>query len=149
MRHRFLAGLLAAAAMLAMFGGPAGARAEEIKSLRGAVGIEDNNAPPQIYDTAEGNRFQRAFRQQPPLIPHRIDKYEIDRKVNQCLRCHDWPYNVDERAPKVSETHYVDRQGKRLDKVSGNRWFCTECHVPQQQAEPLVRNVFESAVPAR
>ena len=42
----------------------------------------------------------------PPLIPLRVDKYEIDLKVNQCLRCHDWPYNVQENATKISETHY-------------------------------------------
>jgi cytochrome c-type protein NapB len=94
----------------------------------------------------EGARTERAYRQQPPLIPHAIDKYEIDLKVNQCLRCHDWPRNVRENAPKISETHYVDREGVRLDKIASTRWFCNQCHVPQMETKPLVDNLFRSAL---
>ncbi len=48
-------------------------------------------------------------------------------------------------APKVSETHYLDRNGVALDQVARSRWFCKQCHVPQADARPLVDNTFKSA----
>jgi len=121
--------------------------AAEIKSLRGDVAVDENDAGASSFRFTEGQPMERAYRQQPPLIPHAIEKYEIDLKVNQCLRCHDWPYNVREKATKVSETHYVSREGVRLDTVAGTRWFCTQCHVPQADALPLVENTFEPVKP--
>ncbi|MGI9384006.1 MAG: nitrate reductase cytochrome c-type subunit [Methyloligellaceae bacterium] len=122
------------------------AQSQAPKGLRDGS-IEATIEAPEVRKlNTKSGRFQRAYRQQPPLIPHRIDQYEIDLKVNKCLRCHDWPYNVDEGAPKISETHYIDRSGAALDKVASTRWFCTQCHVPQANARPLVRNTFRSAV---
>ncbi|HYG88428.1 MAG TPA: nitrate reductase cytochrome c-type subunit [Azospirillum sp.] len=134
-------GLVLVAATMMSTGAPAG----EIRSLRGELGVEENNAAPDIHNVREGKPLDRAYRQQPPLIPHKIDRYEIDLKVNQCLRCHDWPNNTRENAPKVSETHYQDRAGNRLDQIAGTRWFCTQCHVPQTDALPLVDNKFTPA----
>ncbi|MFQ5535332.1 MAG: nitrate reductase cytochrome c-type subunit [Sphingomonadales bacterium] len=122
---------------------------EPVTSLRGGIAIDENNAGPEIFQPDIGKRFIRNYRQQPPLIPHRIDKYEIDRKINQCLRCHDWPRNVEENAPKVSETHYVARDGSPLDNVAATRWFCTQCHATQADAKPLVKNNFKPAVSNR
>jgi cytochrome c-type protein NapB len=136
-------GLPAAVAAFCLTAGIVGAA--EVKSLRGAGSIDEKSAPPQIFSTNEGGRLERNFRQQPPLIPHRIDKYEIDLKVNQCMRCHDWPGNADSGAPKISETHYVNRDGVALDHVARTRWFCTQCHVPQADAPALVGNNFEPA----
>ena len=139
---------LAIALVATMVPGAATVGAVELKSLRGDVGIEElDSASAEAFRFTEGQRMERAYRQQPPLIPHAIDKYEIDLKVNQCLRCHDWPYNVKENAPKVSETHYTARDGTRLDTVAGTRWFCTQCHVPQADAQPLVENTFEPVKP--
>jgi cytochrome c-type protein NapB len=85
-----------------------------VQSLRGETGIPDDSLKPVVapQKTQEGS-FARAYRQQPPLIPHTIDEVEISLKENGCLQCHEWPYNVDQDAPKVSETHYVDRDGPR------------------------------------
>ncbi len=127
-------------------GGSATAQDSEIQSLRGGVDIEGSAGIPELRDQNVGQRFQRAYRQQPPLIPHRIEKYQINVRVNQCLNCHDWPYNVEENAPKVSETHYISREGIALDKVAAARWFCSQCHVPQVHARALVPNAFKSAV---
>jgi len=120
--------------------------AGDVLSLRGQAAIPDTNVVPQLesQDTREGS-FERAYRQQPPLIPHSIEGYDITRDFNQCVQCHDWPFNVDQGAPKISETHYVDREGVALDHVSSNRWFCTQCHVPQSNAKALVNNDFKSA----
>lgn len=139
-----MAGMLILAAST-FLSGPAMA---QVKSLESGAKIDQTNAAPDIHNTVENLRSSRAYRQQPPLIPHRVDKYEIDLNVNQCLRCHDWPYSSQERAPKVSETHYMDRDGKRLDNVSRTRWFCTQCHVAQTDAKPLVNNLFTSSTPA-
>lgn len=137
--------ILAALMVFAMaFGGMA--TAEEVKPLPDASAATNQmNAAPPVLDIKEGGRVERNYRQQPPMIPHKVDKYEIDLKVNQCLRCHDWPNNVQENAPMVSATHYLDRNGNKLDKVSSNRWFCVQCHVPQANAKPLVENNFHSA----
>ncbi|RAU22231.1 ferredoxin [Paramagnetospirillum kuznetsovii] len=118
--------------------------AADVKSLRPNA-ADQADSPPAIYKVMEGNRHERAYRQQPPLVPHPTDKYEIDVKVNQCLRCHEWPYSDQEKAPKISDLHYIDRQGVRQDTVNGNRYFCKQCHVPQADAKPLVENKFQPA----
>ncbi len=118
------------------------AAAETVQSLRGEAGIDETVPPPEIQQQLKAEKLPRNYRQQPPLIPHRIQKYQIDLRVNQCLSCHDWPQNVRENAPKVSETHYVDRNGVQLDGVARTRWFCTQCHVTQEEAIPLVENTF-------
>lgn len=143
MRHQTK--LLAAALVALGLGAGLPAVAADVTSLRGTVAVDELDAKPEIWGVEEGKAFGRAYRQQPPLIPHRIDKYEIDLKTNQCMSCHDWPFNTEFGAPKVSETHYVDRQGNRLDNVARTRWFCTQCHVPQMDAPELVDNTFEPA----
>jgi len=116
-----------------------------VKSLRGDATLSEGQGAPDINAQQVGKRFTRNYRQQPPLIPHKIEKYEIDLKANQCLGCHDWPQNVEANAPKISETHYVSPTGIRLNRVSGSRWFCNQCHVPQVQTEALVPNTFTSS----
>ncbi len=122
-----------------------GATAQGVTSLRGNVAIDEDQGAADITKPQTGNRFTRNYHQQPPLIPHKIEKYQIDVKANQCLGCHDWPQNVEANAPKISETHYVSPTGVRLNKVSGSRWFCNQCHVPQVQAQALVPNTFTSS----
>ncbi len=129
-----LAGALAATA----------AMAGDLQTLRG-TGVTEMDQAPAIHSVDESGNVARAYRQQPPLVPHKIDKYQVDLKANQCLRCHEWPYSDQMKAPKASETHYVDRNGVRTDKVSAGRWFCTQCHVPQADAKPLVDNTFQAA----
>ncbi len=120
---------------------------DSFETLRGMTPLMETNAAPDVTkQVTSPTRFGRAYRQQPPLIPHKIDGYQIDLKVNQCMRCHDWPYSVEEGATKISETHYFDRNGVALDRVAGNRWFCTQCHVPQDDARELVPNRFKSAL---
>ncbi|MGH1368904.1 MAG: nitrate reductase cytochrome c-type subunit [Maritimibacter sp.] len=111
------------------------------QTLRGAevdehVGVED------VFHQDE-NRFVRNYRQQPPLIPHSTDQYQIDLNANECLACHDWTNAGDRGAPTLSMTHYLDRAGNQLDSIAGTRWFCNQCHVPQADAPALVENTFE------
>jgi len=117
--------------------------AGNLGSLRGDATLSEINAAGDINQVIENGRYPANYRQQPPLIPHKIEKYQINLKVNQCMRCHNWQFAAKEGAPKISETHYTDtRTGKKLDDVVAGRWFCTQCHVPQVGAEPLVENTF-------
>ena len=134
-----------AAMLLALLSHATGAASQEVQTLRGDLLIDEVNGAADIARQNTSGRFGRAYRQQPPLIPHRIAGYEIDLKVNQCLSCHDWPNNVEQGAPKVSETHYVSRDGVALDHIAGTRWFCNQCHVPQANAPELVSNTFRNA----
>jgi cytochrome c-type protein NapB len=140
-------GTLAAGILFAGIGLAGVSLAQDLMSLRGKVGLEDLNPAPEVLkqQMPGDGMFGRAYRQQPPLIPHRIDNYQVTKDYNQCLQCHDWPANLKAGAPKVSETHYNDREGNRLDKISGTRFFCTQCHVPQADAKPLVTNTFRNA----
>lgn len=137
--------LLATAAFAVSLSLAAGATGQEVKSLRGDLMVNEINGAGDIARQNTAGRFERAYRQMPPLIPHRIAGYEIDLKVNKCLSCHDWPNNVEQGAPKVSETHYVSREGVALDHVARTRWFCNQCHVPQANAPELVSNSFRNA----
>ncbi len=141
---KFMAAAAGAVLLTVMVGLGAPVVANEVQSLRGAA-VDESDVRPEIHGIEEGRPFARNYRQQPPLIPHRIDKYEIDLKTNQCMSCHDWPFNTKFNAPKVSETHYIDREGNRLDDVARTRWFCTQCHVPQTDAPDLVDNTFSPA----
>ena len=87
--------------------------------------------------------MQRNYRQQPPLIPHKVEQYQIDLRTNQCLSCHDWTKAGERNAPTLSMTHYLDRDGVELDRVAGTRYFCNQCHVPQADAPALIDNVFQ------
>lgn len=120
--------------------------ADTVKSLRGDVSPTVTNSPPPLppQQIQEGS-FARAWKEQPPLIPHRMEKYEIDLKVNQCLRCHDRPFYQEARATRIGDSHYRDRDGKPLDQVSRSRWFCTQCHVPQSDLAPQVQNTFRGS----
>ena len=87
--------------------------------------------------------MQRNYRQQPPLIPHSIQQYQIDLRTNQGLACHDWTKAGERNAPTLSMTPYLDRDGRESDQIAGTRYFCSQCHVPQADVPALVENVFQ------
>lgn len=138
-----IAGLLTGGAVYAQSSGA------KLKALGGEQVLEQTNMAPVTTKQSLSTGFDRAYRQQPPLIPHKVEGYEVSLGNNKCMTCHDWPASNQMGAPKLSETHYVDRQGVRLDKVAGTRYFCQQCHVPQVDARPLVGNSFENATQAK
>lgn len=113
----------------------------EVSTLRGA-GVEDSVELVDAFRLDEDSRYTRNFRLQPPLVPHEVDKYQVDMSANQCLDCHDWTNATERKAPIASVSHYLDRNGVQLDTVAGSRWFCSQCHVPQAETQALVDNVF-------
>jgi len=59
------------------------------------------------------------------------------------MECHSWQRYREFGATKISMTHFRDRSGADTATVSPLRYFCTQCHVPQADAQPLVRNQFK------
>lgn len=117
----------------------------KIESLRSGVPVQQDTAPTMPHQERDGKPYDRDFVQQPPLIPHAITAYQITKNFNKCMDCHAWSRTRETGATKVSVTHYRTREGQELDNVSPLRYFCTQCHVPQTDAKPLVDNTFERA----
>jgi cytochrome c-type protein NapB len=105
--------------------------------------VETPPAPPLARDVnLEGRRAMRNYPEQPPVIPHAIQGYQLSLATNRCLTCHRRQYVEASGAPMISVTHYIDREGQMLADVAPRRYFCTQCHVPQTDAPPLVENTF-------
>ncbi len=130
--------------LLAAVGFGAQAIAETVSSLRGASDIEqDSSAPASKRYNKDGEPIARDYVQQPPLIPHKIHNYRINLKSNKCMSCHSWSNYREAGATKISQTHFESRDKNVLANVSARRYFCTQCHVPQVGAKPLVENKFQ------
>ena len=99
-------------------------------------------APPVPKWVTDDVRRMRAYPEQPPVIPHSIEGYQLSVNANRCLSCHRREFTEGSGAPMISVTHYMDRQGQMLADVSPRRYVCTACHVPQADVAPLVGNTF-------
>ena len=77
------------------------------------------------------------------MIPHQIDNYQIDLNANRCMTCHSRTAVEVSQAPMVSVTHFQNREGQVLAAVTPRRYFCTQCHVPQTDVQPIVGNDFQ------
>jgi len=94
-------------------------------------------------------KVARTFTSQPPVIPHAVENFdEITLEENQCLTCHSAANYQKKKAPKIGDSHFRDRDGKVLAEASAARHNCTQCHVPQVDAPPLVENDFKGEVAA-
>ncbi|MGS0680060.1 nitrate reductase cytochrome c-type subunit [Shewanella sp. 125m-7] len=116
--------------------------ADKIATLREAP-LNVEPTPPVMQKVMNTDVKQsRNYPMQPPVIPHKIDGYQVNLKVNKCMSCHDRKRTTDSQAPMVSVTHYMDRENNFLATLSPRRYFCTQCHVPQLDAKLLVENDF-------
>ena len=140
-------GLLALAFALLLAGTPgiAADTAVKLKSLRGETPIDKTPEPDMFKQEKDRPPIPRDFIQQPPLIPHSVRNYDITLNFNKCMDCHSWARYKEAGATKVSLTHFKDTTGKDLANISPRRYFCTQCHVPQTDAPPLVNNNFQRA----
>lgn len=141
---RRLAIAVAVALSFGTFAGP-GAFAQAVQSLRGAGVAESEPGPGGFRVGPDGPPIPRDYVQQPPLIPHKVEGYEVTKNFNKCMDCHSWSRYQEFKATKVSLTHFKDRDGGELSNISPRRYFCQQCHVPQTDAKPLVENVFKRA----
>src|SRR5262245_15232426 len=99
-------------------------------------------APPLPPPVRDDVRRQRNYPEQPPVIPHSIEGYELSLNANRCMSCHARKFTEQSQAPMISVTHFQDRDGNTLGGLAPRRYVCTTCHVPQAQVNPLVRNGF-------
>ncbi len=119
----------------------------------------------------EAKTFERSFVNAPPLIPHSTDGLvPITRKNNACLGCHMPNVAKSMGATPIPPSHFVDfRPSTKIDKKGDvvkdgkiikntsdvivvehkqkklyqGRYNCTQCHVPQANIKPLVKNNFK------
>lgn len=113
----------------------------------------DLSQSPEVSATAEGKvkmpkqqqRIALNYVNQPPMVPHSVDGYQVSKNTHRCLQCHGVEHYRTTGAPRVSPTHFIDRDGKVSSEVSPRRYFCLQCHVPQTDAAPIVGNSFQPA----
>ena len=118
--------------------------AQELTGLRGPTPLTEEPQPPPLPREVNDDRRQsRNYPEQPPVIPHTIQGYQITLNANKCLTCHGRQFTGQSQAPMISITHFMDRDLQVLASVSPRRYFCTQCHVPQAEVEPVVENRFE------
>jgi cytochrome c-type protein NapB len=117
--------------------------AQTFSALRGSTPLDQEGQPaimtPEV-NTSE--RESRNYPEQPPVIPHSTEGYEVSVHGNKCLSCHARSRTRESQAPMISITHFSDRDGQFLASVSPRRYFCTQCHVPQHNVKPPVANDF-------
>jgi cytochrome c-type protein NapB len=119
---------------------------ENVATMRGATAISETSAAPEYKKwTGKSDLIARDFSEQPPLIPHKSQSHKINLQSNKCLTCHGLDTYEKKKATKVSDTHLLDRDGNQLTDVSASRYFCTQCHVEQRDATPLVSNEYRAA----
>src|SRR5512134_1996778 len=150
MRKPGITGLSIAALAFAGWMASAGADGEPVQSLRGADAAVEDKAPDEKALVGKRPGLQknlaRSFKEQPPLIPHALQSFdEITLEDNQCLSCHDEANYKKKKAPLIGKSHFETKAGKPTKTVDNARWFCTQCHVPQHDAPPLVDNEFKAA----
>ena len=115
-------------------------------------------------------KFARSYVNAPPLIPHSVDGLlPITIKNNACLGCHMPDKAKEVGATPIPESHFTNfrpdtkiengkiiKDGKvikntsdviiakfkKLKHLSMARYNCSQCHVPQADVKPLVKNNF-------
>lgn len=118
--------------------------ADEIATLRGGTPIDEERTPEPIPQVIDGDiRTKRNYPMQPPLIPHHTRGYEVNLQVNKCMSCHARRRTEDSRAPMISVTHYMNRDGNFLAEISPRRYFCNQCHVNQTTVRKVFENEFQ------
>jgi len=106
----------------------------------------------QQMEPGENTKIGGYFEEMPPVISHQIeDLLPITLAENLCLDCHDDPSMIgeeigaDEPTP-IPTSHYTDLRNDPdtiTEALIGARFDCTQCHVPQTDAEPLVANTHQ------
>lgn len=106
--------------------------------------------PPPVVDNPHGP-FESTLQPRPqpaapPVIAHSLKGLlPITREDNMCAGCHVPGEPGEGEPPAPPRSHLVDLRnapGVVGEEVVGARWFCITCHVPQTEAELLVRNDF-------
>lgn len=135
--------LLLAAFALATIGASVAVAQMGAEMMGNVTFTETPPAKPIPKWTVDDIRKMRSYPDQPPVIPHSIEGYQLSVNTNRCLSCHKREFTEASGAPMISVTHYLTRDGQMLADVSPRRYFCTACHVPQADTQPLIGNTFK------
>lgn len=119
--------------------------------LRKAPLTDENKVKIQDYtfgtgSAGESKKIERSYENAPPLIPHDITGMTpITQKNNACLDCHLPDVAESVGATPIPKSHTYDlRMHKEVSNgIAEQRYNCTQCHVPQAQTKPLVKNKFQ------
>ena len=103
-----------------------------------------NNIPgPNQYTLSEPGEtavLERAYVMAPPFIPHNIKNFSMTRENNDCMNCHLEGMEISEghSATRIPEPHFLNlyKNQKTVDRVTGTRYNCIQCHVPQTDSIP-------------
>jgi nitrate reductase (cytochrome), electron transfer subunit len=116
-------------------------------SMRGSeVTTQDHASDTKVYaqkvpGVGEAHLITRTFINQPPVIPHGIEKYvPLTMEENACMECHQSDELRGKPVPQIGKSHFAEVDGKKI--LSMTRFQCDSCHVPQVDAPPLVENTF-------
>lgn len=115
---------------------------EDIASLRGVHSLRELSIAPKENKLIKNGDYDRNFDLQPPLVPHKSAYMKITLTKNRCLNCHSNANYREQEADKMSGSHFMTRNGKRLKTLSPRRYFCKQCHVSQVDAKPLIQNTY-------
>ena len=118
--------------------------ARVVDSMRGPTPLNQTVKPaPMVNPDNSDVKRTRNYAMQPPVVPHKIEGYQIDKNANRCMMCHARAKTQESQAPMISVTHFMNRDGNFLAELSPRRYFCLQCHVPQANLNPLVGNTFK------
>ena len=118
--------------------------ADGVDSLR-QHSLDKQEPAAELKDFPKDNEdVELSYIHQPPLIPHSIRDYGVNKESNKCLSCHSFKNAKKNNATKISISHFSNRDDQVLSDVSPRRYFCLQCHVPQTDAKPLVENEFKA-----
>ncbi|MGI9273330.1 MAG: nitrate reductase cytochrome c-type subunit [Endozoicomonas sp.] len=113
-----------------------------LESLR-SINLDVEGPVEPMKPTIQGKSMDREFVSMPPLVPHEVDNFQVDKNANSCMRCHSTNNASKWGATRIAVSHYENRDGEQLADVAPGRYFCLTCHVPQKDAKPLKENTFE------
>ncbi len=121
----------------------------------------------------QSKTFERSYVNAPPLISHSVEGLvPITKNNNACLGCHMPNVAASMHATPIPKSHFINfrpveviaKNGKlikkgtvvakangganevfatKLNKLYPGRFNCTQCHVAQSNAKPLVANNFK------
>jgi cytochrome c-type protein NapB len=103
--------VILALAILAIAASPPVSAQTVSSALRGATPLnEEGPAAPMTPMRNTSEREIRNYPEQPPVIPHSIDGYQIDINGNKCLSCHARARIAESGAPMVSIPFHGSRR---------------------------------------
>ena len=119
-----------------------GLRKTDIYTEKNVVGETTSYS---VLPAGEAPVIERSFENAPPMIPHVIEgMLPITKDVNACTGCHLPEVAEAVNATPIPKSHFFDmRTQKVLTQMSAARYNCSQCHVPQSNNEPLVKNTFK------